>query len=134
MSAADEVEIHGADCDGFCGEPGGCYGPETVECEWFLDCHEPSTSVVEHPTLGDVEICHRHVTWLLEDLHPDGSPNPTKMVPPIAAKHGARVRAILARADFMDTPGAVGRCDTCGAVEVDGPPCEHYGTPAYALA
>jgi hypothetical protein len=68
-------------------------------CGWFLKCHAESVAVVEHPSIGDVEICQAHLDWLLEDLHPDGSPNPTKMVPPLAAKHGRRVEAILAGLD-----------------------------------
>jgi hypothetical protein len=70
---------------------------ELVECGWFLDCHEASTHTVEHPTLGDVEICDTHLAWLTQDLHADGSPNPTRMVPPIAARSMAKVRATLAR-------------------------------------
>lgn len=69
---------------------------DLAECGWFLDCHGEPAATVEHPTCGDVEICQRHLDWLLEDLHENGTPNPTKMVPPIAAKHGARVRAALA--------------------------------------
>lgn len=67
-----------------------------ARCEWFLHCERESVAVVEHPTVGDVEICQVHMDWLLEDLHEDGTPNPTKMVPPIAAKHGAKLRKILA--------------------------------------
>lgn len=59
-------------------------------CEWFLDCHDVSTATVEHPTMGDVEICARHLAWLQDDW------SPTKMVPPIAAAHGRKLRATLA--------------------------------------
>ncbi len=38
---------------------------------------------VEHPALGWVPICGRHVDWLLEDATENG-PNPTKMIPPLA--------------------------------------------------
>jgi hypothetical protein len=62
-----------------------------AKCEWFLECHDDSVAVVEHPTIGDVEICDRHVQWLCADLT-DGMPNPTKMVPPLAAKHGRELR------------------------------------------
>lgn len=62
-----------------------------VLCEWFLDCSEESVGTVEHPTLGDIEICQRHHTWLTTDY------SPTKLVPPLAAKHGRRLRASLAR-------------------------------------
>lgn len=55
--------------------------PAYVECEWFAECHEPSTGTVEHPTLGDVEICTLHQEWLLKDY------SPTKMVPPMLARH-----------------------------------------------
>lgn len=102
-----------------------------MSCEWFDQCDDPSMGLVEHPTLGDVPICEKHTDWLLTDY------SPTKMIPPIAARAAAKLRANLARAetDYLDTPGAVGRCDTCGAVEVEtaGAPCQHYGTPAYAL-
>lgn len=67
---------------------------EMAECGWFLDCHNVSVAVVEHPICGDVEICQRHLDWLTEDMT-DNMPNPTKMVPPMAAKHGAKMRAIL---------------------------------------
>lgn len=63
------------------------------KCQWFLDCHNDSIGLVEHPTLGDVEICSRHYDWISEDL----TPNPTKFVPPLAAKHGRELRAKLAR-------------------------------------
>lgn len=65
-------------------------------CEWFLECSEPSTAVVEHPTIGDVEICQRHLDWLQTDF------SPTKMVPPLVAKHGRKVRSILADLDLED--------------------------------
>ena len=67
-----------------------------TECEWFDQCHDESIAVVDHPTLGDVEICDRHVQWLTQDLHEDGTPNPTRMVPPIAARSAARMRERLA--------------------------------------
>lgn len=51
-----------------------------VECEWFLGCHNPSTATVEHPALGDVEICDEHQAWLLGDF------SPTKMIPPMVAR------------------------------------------------
>jgi 8-oxo-dGTP pyrophosphatase MutT (NUDIX family) len=56
-----------------------------TECEWFYKCHDESVAVVEHPTVGDVEICHRHLDWIQADW------SPTKMVPPLAAKHAARL-------------------------------------------
>lgn len=68
----------------------------TGECEWFLDCHEESMGIVEHPTLGEVQICGRHIDWLFEDAT-EGQVNPTKLVPPMAAKHGEKVRSILAK-------------------------------------
>lgn len=49
-------------------------------CEWFANCHLESAGTVEHPTLGDVEICLIHMHWVLEDW------SPTKMVPPMAAR------------------------------------------------
>ena len=58
-------------------------------CEWFLMCDEPSTAVVAHPTVGDVEICQHHLDWLMEDMTEGENgtfwPNPTKMVPPMAS-------------------------------------------------
>lgn len=51
-----------------------------VECEWFHNCHNPSTATVEHPTLGDVEICAEHAAWLLGDF------SPTKLLPPMVAR------------------------------------------------
>ncbi len=51
-----------------------------LECEWFHKCHNPSVATVEHPTLGDVEICQGHLVWLTSDY------SPTKMVPPMAAR------------------------------------------------
>lgn len=65
------------------------------ECAWFLDCHDEAIAQVDHPTLGWVDICGKHCDWLVEDATENG-PNPTKMVPPLAAKHGERVRQILA--------------------------------------
>lgn len=73
-----------------------------VECEWFAKCHDPSTAVVEHPTLGDVEICAKHLDWLTEDLSPEGQPNPTKMVPPIAARSFGKLAARLTELDAED--------------------------------
>jgi hypothetical protein len=58
-----------------------------IECEWFAECHEPSTAMVEHPTLGDVEICQTHAEWLTTDF------SPTKMIPPMAARGLAKVEA-----------------------------------------
>ncbi len=55
------------------------------KCEWFLKCTKDSTAIVEHPMTGDVEICQDHLDWLMEDLSPEGQPNPTKMVPPMVA-------------------------------------------------
>lgn len=53
-------------------------------CEWFLLCEDHSIATVEHPTLGDVEICQAHLDWLTAD----GTPSPTMMVPPMAARRG----------------------------------------------
>jgi hypothetical protein len=66
------------------------------ECEWFLHCDRESVATVEHPTVGDVEICQRCLDWLLEDAT-NGVPNPTKMVPPMAARHGRKLQAIFDR-------------------------------------
>ena len=74
-----------------CGSCGAVF-ERIVPCDWFLDCEEISAGRVNHPTLGDVETCQTHIDWLAEDW-----PNPTKMVPPLAAKHGRKVRATLAR-------------------------------------
>jgi hypothetical protein len=51
-----------------------------MECEWFIGCHNESAGTVEHPTLGDVECCQKHIDWLTTDF------SPTKMVPPMAAR------------------------------------------------
>lgn len=51
---------------------------DMATCDWFLMCKNESAGVVEHPTLGDVEICQEHIDWLLTDY------SPTKMVPPMA--------------------------------------------------
>jgi hypothetical protein len=51
-----------------------------MECEWFVGCRNESVGMVEHPTLGDVEICQEHVVWLETDF------SPTKMIPPMAAR------------------------------------------------
>ena len=61
-----------------------------VTCEWLHGCNNVSVATVTHPTVGDVEICQGHLDWLMEDMT-DGRPNPTKMVPPIAAKHARRI-------------------------------------------
>ena len=53
-------------------------------CEWFLRCDGDSVGTVEHPTLGDVEICAHHLEWLQTDW------SPTKMVPPMAARSATR--------------------------------------------
>lgn len=66
------------------------------KCEWFLNCTNESMGVVEHPTLGDTEICQRHWDWLSEDF------SPTKLVPPLVAKHGRKLRATLARLEESD--------------------------------
>ena len=49
-------------------------------CEWFANCQNPSIGIIEHPTIGDVEICHDHYDWLTVDF------SPTKMVPPMVAR------------------------------------------------
>lgn len=58
----------------------------TPRCRWFLRCTNPAGFQVEHPTLGWVDICQDHLTWLGE------SPSPTQFVPPLAAavsdRHG----------------------------------------------
>jgi len=51
-----------------------------TECEWFAGCHDDGDQDVEHPTLGWVPICRRHVAWLQEDY------SPTKLVPPLVAR------------------------------------------------
>jgi hypothetical protein len=53
-------------------------------CEWFATCRAVSVAAVEHPTLGDVEICARHLDWLAQGF------SPTKMVPPIVARQLSR--------------------------------------------
>jgi hypothetical protein len=57
-----------------------------VTCEWFAHCRRPAAAVVEHPSLGDVEIC-RHC---LEQGERMGWP-PTYMVPPIVARSLATI-------------------------------------------
>jgi len=59
--------------------------PKYVECAWFIGCHNPSEGTVDHPTLGNVEICREHIDWLQNDF------SPTKMVPPILAAKGTNV-------------------------------------------
>ena len=66
-----------------------------MTCQWFHGCQALSVAVVEHPTVGDVEICQSHLDWLTEDLSPTGAPNPTKMVPPMAARSFAKVAAAM---------------------------------------
>lgn len=61
-----------------------------VECEWFAQCDQPSIATVEHPTIGDVEICQSHLDWLLVD---GPNPPPTKMVPPMVARQLDRLAA-----------------------------------------
>lgn len=48
-------------------------------CDWFAMCTEQATSQVEHPTLGWVDICEKHLKWL------GPNPSPTQFVPPLAA-------------------------------------------------
>lgn len=60
-----------------------------VECEWFIACHKPSIATVNHPTIGNVEICQHHLDWLQDDY------SPTKMVPPIAARGLNRMKERL---------------------------------------
>lgn len=55
-----------------------------TECAWFYHCHNESIGVIEHPTIGDVEICSTHVEWLTE------MDSPTAWVPPIAARIAKR--------------------------------------------
>jgi hypothetical protein len=50
-----------------------------MTCNWFAKCENEATSQVEHPTLGWVDICERHIDWLGEN------PSPTQFVPPMAA-------------------------------------------------
>lgn len=65
-------------------------------CQWFVMCRKPAPFQVEHPTLGWVDICADHLTWLGDD------PSPTQFVPPllvgVLARHPghpqARRRAI----------------------------------------
>ena len=54
-------------------------------CEWFLNCTAVSVATVEHPTIGDVEVCQAHLDWLTDDF------SPTKMIPPMVAR---RMRAV----------------------------------------
>ena len=71
------------------------------ECRWFAECHRPSVATVEHPTVGDVPICQRHLSWLTEDT--PGEVPATKMIPPLVAVHhhrlSQRLRDMLALAD-----------------------------------
>lgn len=60
------------------------------ECQWFLNCHNPATADVEHPSLGWVPTCATHLTWLKADLSPEGRINPTKLVPPMVAARGTK--------------------------------------------
>lgn len=62
-----------------------------VTCEWFLLCEGVSVATVDHPTIGDVEICQAHLDWLTAD----GTPSPTMMVPPLAARRGRALAAKL---------------------------------------
>ena len=64
-------------------------------CNWFLKCTNKATQQVEHPTIGWVDICDEHLVWLAED----DVPNPTKFVPPLAARHGAKIADVLAQLD-----------------------------------
>jgi len=56
------------------------------ECEWFLRCHKPVAGHVAHPTLGWVPTCLDHMNWVADR-------NPTKFVPPIAARSAERLAA-----------------------------------------
>jgi hypothetical protein len=56
------------------------------KCEWFDKCQALSCATVEHPQIGDVEICERHLEWLQKDF------SPTKMVPPIVARKLKQIR------------------------------------------
>lgn len=67
-----------------------------TECAWFHKCHEPTVAEVEHPTMGWVAICQRHLDWLRDE------PSPTKMVPPMVARHAAKIQGIMARLDLND--------------------------------
>jgi hypothetical protein len=48
-------------------------------CRWFAKCTNPATQQVEHPTIGWVNICDTHLTWL------GPNPSPTQFIPPLAA-------------------------------------------------
>lgn len=67
-----------------------------AECNWFLHCKELATKQVEHPTLGWVDICDKHLDWLSED----GYLNPTKCVPPLVARHALKIQAILEKEEL----------------------------------
>lgn len=64
-----------------------------MNCEWFHGCDAASVATVEHPTVGDVEICQTHLDWIMEDISPTGQPNPTKMVPPMVARAARKLMA-----------------------------------------
>lgn len=59
-----------------------------MTCEWFIKCTNESIGIIEHPTLGDVEICR--------DCYEKGCgmgwPQ-TYMVPPMAARRFKAVRS-----------------------------------------
>lgn len=77
-------------------------------CRWFARCKNEATNQVEHPTLGWVDICDKHLEWLGDN------PSPTMFVPPLAAavldRHRASAVQTEATADdlfrekFMHTP------------------------------
>jgi hypothetical protein len=48
-------------------------------CRWFAKCTEAATKQVEHPSLGWVDTCDRHIAWL------GPHPSPTQYIPPLAA-------------------------------------------------
>lgn len=48
-------------------------------CRWFAKCTNPAPQQVEHPSLGWVNICDKHLAWL------GPAPSPTQFVPPLAA-------------------------------------------------
>ena len=51
----------------------------TPRCQWFAKCTEPAPKQVEHPKLGWVDICEKHLAWL------GPNPSPTQFIPPLAA-------------------------------------------------
>ena len=65
-----------------------------MTCEWFALCEDESVATVEHPTLGDVEICAKHSEWLQTDW------SPTKMIPPIAARSLKPLHETIEQAAF----------------------------------